>query len=523
MPKVNRKTRAKEEEVKQEQDSEGGVATQDAPEAPEQEQQEEPAPEKKAKKGKRGKATDPVKESSEERPVLYPDYTAAFYAKGYQEPAEIGVHEGEMTAARMKDLLGWTEVGKDADSYDLVDAFGTRIVLKNNYGNRPLRKGLANDWKLEILKRHWKLNGESFIVGRHGMIISGQHRGVGLVLAAQEWSKPSNFSWHSVWGTPGKNGTEPTIPLLVVYGISEDDGTVNTVDTGAPRKGSDAIFRSDLFRNYGVKDRRFLSRSMEFAVRTVWDRTGQEDSAYTPHMQHTDMFDFVDSHKRLRDAVEFIWKTNNDGSSNSPARGYIARHIGQGVAAGLMFLMGASKSDYSKYHTKRKTREASQRYCDFTHWDRARAFWAEFAAASKQFRGDAPKISPLLPLMRAMEAERVDGRPADLDKRIILIIKAWRSWLTREGEMTERDLQIAYKVHSTGVRYVDPDHYPEIGGIDTAPKDHLVSLVKRLDAQVTAGSNGETDGSEPGEEEEDKAFDMPDDAPREDTDEDELE
>ncbi len=510
MPKVNRKPKAEKAAAPQaeEQHEGNGEATQEAPE------QAAPEP-KKGKKGPRAKATDPApKEDTDERPVLYPDYTAAFYAVGYQEPADIGAHEGEMTAARMKELMGWEEQPKDSDDYDFKDAFQTKVKLRNNYRNRPLSKVLYTDWKLAVLKKKWRMNGESIIIGRHGMTISGQHRGIGFILAVQEWSKPTSQVWHRIWGVPGKDGVEPTMPCLVVYGISEDDDTVNTVDTGRPRSGSDAIFRSDLFQGDPANVRKIKARSLEFAARTVWERTGQEDKGYTPHMQHGDMFDFVDTHKRIKDAVEIIYKLNHGEGNKGPVPLHlITTHIGQGVAAGLMFLMGAAKSDFHKYHKRRESKEASQRYCNFDYWDRAKSFWTEFAAASKQYKGDAPKVSPLLPVIAYLWAQRVDGRPADLDKRMAIIIKAWTSWLKHDGEIRGDDLTLQTNVHEgTGVRYLDD--YPEIGGIDMAPKTRRDAMLKRLNAQQKKSMAGTVPADEP----HDPAFDMPDDAPREDED-----
>jgi hypothetical protein len=435
---------------------------------------------------------------SDTRPVLYPDYIAAFYAKGYQEPASIGAHEGEMTAARMRELLGWTEVESKSDDYDIKDAFGTKVKLRNNYGNRPFSTALARDWKLAVLKRHWRMNGETVVIGRHGMVESGQHRGVGLVLAAQEWSKPkgpdgrANY-WHSVWGSPGKGGTEPIMPLTVVYGISEDDDTVNTHDTGRPRTSADAFYRSSLFQGYSHGERAAISRAMEFAVRTVWERTGQTEIGYTPRRQHADTFDFIDSHKWIKDAVEFIWRQNfgERSDSNQPLH-LISSHVGCGVAAGLMYLMAASKSDFAKYHVKKKAGEASQRHLDMTMKDTAKAFWAAFAQATAQRRGYGPAVSPLCPLIDAVVANRIDGRAADLDVRLALIVHAWSSYVRHEGEVLPEDLKLKRTRHEgTGVEFFDD--YPEIGGIDVPNDERRKSLLKKLDRQVGKPSGPEGD------------------------------
>jgi hypothetical protein len=510
MPKIKR---APKEEVKDVEATEGAGTNGEAGVGGDGNGTSEGGQPASPKKGKGRKSAAPdTAAASDERPVLYPDVTPVVYARGYQEPTVIGAHEGEMTAVRMKELLGWTEVPSSEQDYDIKDAFGTKVRLLNNYGNRDFSKTLAADWKLEVLKRHWYLNGESIVIGRHGMVISGQHRGVGLVLAAQEWSKPASASspmtrvWHDLWGSPSKGGTEPTMPVVVVYGISEDDKTVNTLDTGRPRSESDALYRSELFKGYTYQARKEVSRAMSYAVRTVWERTGQADQGFTPRRTHSDMFDFIDSHKRLRDCVEFVFKRNHgrDNKKNVPWH-LISTHIGVGVAAGLMYLMAASKSDFDKYHRQRRARNAHQRYLDMSMYDTAAAFWAEFAEASGQMKTDANRVSPLLVLITHLEAERVDGRAADLDKRIALIVKAWHSYVRHEGEVRADELQLVYKVHGgTGVRYFDD--YPEIGGVDVPNTSKVEGLRKRLDARAASPESRPTpediDGSEgyaPGE------------------------
>src|SRR5690606_8050237 len=112
----------------------------------------------------------------------------------------------------------------------------------NNIRNRDIDKIKVSELVQEILRGHWVMNCESLIIGVTGIVLNGQHTLIALVLATQQWEEVGKDSQiREVW--PNK----PTIDKLIVFGASEEDKVVNTMDTAKPRSLGDVIFRSDYF------------------------------------------------------------------------------------------------------------------------------------------------------------------------------------------------------------------------------------------------------------------------------------
>src|SRR5690606_21493596 len=182
---------------------------------------QEPLKKKRQKESKAAKDERPAK--LPKREVIYPE-------------VELNLCAGEesLTAEQAKALLGWQEESENIKlrSNEFVplikNHLGIKVRLNHNLTNRPLYSGIVDKLMQEILNGNWRFNGEPIIVGNTGMILDGQHTLISLILAAAKWHEKSG-QYKDKWKT------EPTIDKLIVYGVSEEDSVVNTINTGKER------------------------------------------------------------------------------------------------------------------------------------------------------------------------------------------------------------------------------------------------------------------------------------------------
>lgn len=95
-------------------------------------------------------------------------------------------------------------------------------LMKHNFFNRPLNKITVEDYKSQIVRGLWRLNGESIKISDKGNLMDGQHRLTAIIES----------------GIPVKS--------LVVEGVDEKDFA--TIDTGRTRTISD-LFNIDQVQN----------------------------------------------------------------------------------------------------------------------------------------------------------------------------------------------------------------------------------------------------------------------------------
>ena len=376
-----------------------------------------------------------------DREIIHPKRKAKFYTKEEGNP---------ITVKLMKKWLDWEEEENDkyGEDYLLKDCYGKKIRCYNNLSNRPFDKRLCKMLKQETLRRNWKINGESIVIGTTGMFLSGQHRGVGLILAAQEVElDPDKWEWGE---------EEPYLESLIAFGISEDDDVVNTLDTGKARSLSDVIYRSNVFANADAKERKQASRMVEHAVRLLWDRTGASDDAYSPSLirTHMESLYFIDLHPKLIDCVEHIYAENTEKR--------ITKYIGPGYASGLLYLMGCSASDPDAY---RKNDPPMEELLDWQHWEKACDFWVCI---------DTKELSPL---RKALVEIQNSGGGSPAEQRA-LIVKAWNSYL-KNGRVTSKNLELKYQMDEDGIKVLDD--YPTVGGIDVDKSEEAVTTVKVIE------------------------------------------
>jgi len=354
----------------------------------------------------------------------------------YKE-VDIAICQGKtaITSTKAKELLGWKEVPEGVK--EGVIKFGDeKAFLENNVINRPINNGNFLLIKQEILRKKWRFNGETIIIGESGLILDGQHTLIALVLAVLEWEEnPDKYpDWKSA----------PTLEKVVVFGVGEDDETVNTINTGKPRSLSDVLFRSVFLAKVEPKNRNKLARILDYAIRLLWERTGvkQSEDAFGIKRSHAESLAFLGDHEKLVEAAKHIFEEDEDGN--------LSKYLSPGSVAALLYLQGTSKSDPDKYIGL--NRNESQ--LDFDLWDDACDFWVLLA-------GRDSKLKHLQSALDDLWIKNEEGANTH-QETIAVISKAWIGYLN--NKITENDLQLNYHADDDGVTHLA--ECPTMGGID---------------------------------------------------------
>lgn len=384
----------------------------------------EPSEEKSSKAGKGSKKT--------QRPVVY-------------EKISVKLHNGDttLTFEQAKTLLGYiteSENIKFGGDYTTTNADGDKVRCLHNVRNRPIYRGTMETYTQEVLNKRWRLNGETLIIGKTGITISGQHRLLGFIDAVLTWRKEPGkwINWQE----------EPTFPCIIVYGVDEDDETVNTIDTGKPRSLADVLYNSKYFAKLGPHDRRVAARAADYCVRTLWDRTHAGEDAWAPKRTHAESMDFIARHERMLDCVRHI--IEEDGGD-----GKISKLLSLGTAAGCCYLMATSATEYEREDKKGygQVDTRSEAQLDFELWDKAQDFWTELAGGKK------------LEAVRAAIAAGQETTTLSQPEIIGVLVRAWEQYAN--GKAVKADhLQLDY----TTIDGVDVlAENPKFGGIDLGP------------------------------------------------------
>ena len=381
------------------------------------------APKKSAPKKSEADSPSEEKPAKFEREIKYPELECQLFD-----------HETKLGEKTMKEMLGWREESENikfGNDYLFKDLHDRKIRLIHNTRNRGFELNLAIDWKIEILKRRWKLNGETIILDKTGEVQSGQHRGVGLILAIQEIELHPG-KWREYWA-----GEEPYLPTFVICGIDTDDETINTIDVGKPRSLADVIFRSPFFADMSVKDRKSVARICSYAIKLIWQRTGFDQNSFMTRRAHSESLEFLLKHERILEAVKHVHAERESLSPLLPI----------GYAAGMLYLMGSSATHPDNY-------EGGEDSLDWSLWDDACDFWVLLSNGEKTVKSLADKLQGL-DLTGAFFRDEVCS----------LVAKAW-VLVTEKRPITEKSLALTHEEDELG-RSVLTD-YPTTGGIDQA-------------------------------------------------------
>lgn len=376
--------------------------------------------------------------------ILYPEVKVQLRMKG--------VGKGPITVEDAKQFLGWvTEEEskvKFGDDYFLKDLEGNKVRLNHNDTNRPFRRTLAMRWANEILRKKWKLNGETLIFDRLGMAQSAQHRLIGLVFAEQLRKKEKD-KWAEYWKGP------VNIEGIIVVGIEEHRDTVDTIDLGGARTLADVLFRNREFG--GTEDNQEkLARTLAIANRLVWLRVGGKNVSDAPHFPHSEALEFLEYHPELLNAVRFI--EVQDSSADETEKNRISSLVSKGYAAALMYLMAVSKTNPDKYDAEGEI--------NLEMWDKAEEFWEKFAEGSNLSAGD-----PIL-MLRKVLTDAKAGSGEQRDELVGKVVKAWNAFV--DGvKIKATDLKLKREKHPTTGKFVLAED-PRIGGLDVVREKEVV-------------------------------------------------
>lgn len=435
----------------------------------------------------------------------------------YPSPhVEICVGEKVLTADRAKELLGWeTEADyiaklktvdanlneDDAKKIFAKDAFltdkdGMKVALRNNTRNRPWQESVTESYVQDILKRHWEFNGETVIIGQYGHVLSGQHRLIALVFAEQlRTGDKEKDHWAEFWDGP------VTIPAVVVYGIEESTRVTRTIDNVKSRTLSDVLYAdSDLFKDYNISERKSIARAAEYAVKFLWERTGEGDrerNSFAPKRTHSEALEFMDRHARLKDCIKFVMDEDK-------GKGNIARFVYPGHAAALLYLMGCSGTAEDKIQDYFGERPPREKHLNFGNLKKAKMFWSDLA------RGDVSMANVILARC-PVRGDTVDdegniemnGKVFDTyvnDKRqlgdgsqaeqVAILIRAWNHYVKDEAI---EPMQLGYTIDTDELErnVFTLTEFPVIeNSIDCGRK--VRTPKKKKDEETTEEGDGET-------------------------------
>ncbi len=351
---------------------------------------------------------------------------------------DIVISDGDhkITVDVAKDILGWRIVVDDDEIHILKDLEGNRIALDNNVMNRPYRPTLCKRWMSEILRKKWRLNGETIIIDRTGQLQSGQHTLVALVMAEQ-LRKLEPDTWKSWKGSC-------FIEKLIVQGISDANDVVDTIDLGQRRSLGDVIARNQTFITYGTRVQKRLSNDLAIATRLVWERQGGKERAFAKDFPHSEALDFIADHPKLLESVKLIHE--EDGERQ------VSKKIARGFAAGLHYLMCVATTDMDEYVDK------GPASLNFELEDKAGDFWTLFASGDQLKKTDP--INVLVSNMMMINTAGFVGR----QKILGTVIKAFNLWVDGKTAKDYDVIKVATRIDEDEVEHLMES--PRIGGID---------------------------------------------------------
>jgi hypothetical protein len=455
--------------------------------------------------------------SEAERVIIYPTI-------------EVFVCNGRdaLTAEAAKDLLGWSETEKptkdtDKDVSSIYE--GAYVTMGNNSKNRYITNSTVYEYMQDILNGKWRFNGETIVISKTGMILSGQHRLLALILADKRWHGDQKQHYLEKW----PDGP-PIMETLLVKGIEETDDIFQTMNAGKPMGPAETLYRSEYLKKVAPAKRKAIAKMSEHAVKLTWHRTGANNDAFSPKQTNSEFMDFVSRHGKLFKAVEHIY-TENTGNNKDAISG---EYISPGYASSMMYLMAASMSDINKYHkvasngSKAIPSEWHESSLDFnkvlyeyknkheetdkdgkkhtittnvkvTIMDAAREFWTQLANASS----DVSKyVKKAITMLRPPASDNYDPKddPITRAEKMVVLINAWLAYLAavvetahikeqgmrarkemelRAVKMTPAKLKPKYK--TVNDRSVMTD-VPTIGGIDIGDPNDSEELEKAIRA-----------------------------------------
>lgn len=418
----------------------------------------------------------------QERPVQYEE----IIVNGVVVPRE----KLRITARMMKEILGWqTEAEwkeelkkKDPDSKKTEAAeYGEDYLLKNTQGekvrcwhndfNRPFTESHAKELAQVILNKDWRMNCEAMIVSRTGQCQSIQHRGIGLILAVEEWNGKNKAHWREVWQE------EPYIESILIFGASDDPKTVMTLDNVRARSMTDVIFTSEIFsrKKLDAIERKECSRMLAVCIDFLWRRTGHGMSSiagsFHKYQTHPESLRFLDRHPTIKDCVSEVF-------SNNRKRELSKMMLSPGICSGAMYLMASARSDPDAYrHAVSEEEEKLEKELNWDLYDKAKEFWA--------LLGTSAEFSHVRLVLKDLATNETaeEGLGGRLNEKLAVLALAWQSFAEAPPatviHSNEVSLAGKYTKDGDGVKKLNAPE-ANFGGID------LGDIVKEKEGKASS-------------------------------------
>lgn len=230
--------------------------------------------------------------------------------------------------------------------------------LGKNDKNRNLRERVVAAYARDMKNGAWRLTGEAVKFSETGRLLDGQHRLLAVVQAGVD------------------------VNMLVVRGLPDDTQTV--MDSGARRTASDALRLRDE-PNYST-----LAAAARLAILFTSDGPGVDTGGIT--ITHTEILDFINTHKDLPVAVELALRFRT--SIDVP-----------------MSVLSLACWQLSKVDR-----------------DGCEIFMVTLGDKTHLKKGD-----PILALLNRLTEIRRSGRRASRTDYLSLIFRAWNYWRTRKN------------------------------------------------------------------------------------------
>lgn len=375
-----------------------------------------------------------AKTNNENRKVIHADLKT-----------EVCTGKNALTVARAKELLGWKEHEAETPNHvpELFDLTQKYVTMEHNTNNRYLTSSWVLTLRQEHLRKKWRLNGETIVIGKYGNVLSGQHRLIGLIIA--EIERLADPDKYTDWWTD-----EITMDTILVFGVDESDDMFKTLNCGKPGTLAEVLFRSEHLAKFKPSQRKAAARIADYAVRLMWHRTGAGVDAYALRRTHAESIDFIERHPSLIKCVKHIYEEDQEKS--------IGRFITPGTAAGLMYLMASSQSDKEAYLADRREKVLK---IDPKLMSKAIEFWTLVSGSGdefKEFRKAMGRLNDYEVCMGGTQAEKIGT-----------VVKTWNEFVEGNG-LRPKNLELLYAHEDDGSKKLM--ELPLVGGIDIGdPKD----------------------------------------------------
>lgn len=391
------------------------------------------------------------KKKTSEKKSSAPTLAPSPFPEGEKAGFFIARGDDAITAEQGKALLGWeTEEGDGKGEFEhalpILDVHGKRFRCMKNLKNRRLTPGKVSALKQEQLNQNWEYNGEPIIIGDEGNVLNGQHTLIALVLADQEIKDGKNSAqWKKIWKT------DISIDKLIIFGVSEADKVVNTLDTCNPRTLEDVLYRSAYFSSLTPNARHQATLILGKALKLLWDRIGLSVDKEAPLRTHAEALDFLDRHEHILAAVKHIIEENEKNA--------IGKFIHPGVAAACLFLMGSSDSSREKWEAS-----PNDLSLEWGLWERASEFFVGLGGGSRDFNEVRTALGAILDPLKGNNT---------LAERLSVLCKAWGQFAAGE-KIKPSDVALEYHTDAeSGERKFLNDPVPTFGGIDIGDPSEL--------------------------------------------------